>query len=112
MGVCVVRIGPGAGRRSAAGSPAVWNSVAAGFDRRWKGEFTVNAAAAAKGFERILVEIGFGTSLRSANFTAIEFFPLLTLLYGLYFGLAGFPAALSLCLLLLMCCFSCVSEFT
>lgn len=34
------------------------------------------------------------------------------LLYGLYLGLLGFPATLSLCLLLEMCCFSWISEFT
>ena len=67
-----VRIGPGAGRRSAGGSAEVWNSVAAGAVRRLKGAFTATAAAAAaaaSGFGRIRGANGFEGSFENTNFT-------------------------------------------
>ena len=68
----MVRIGPGAGRRSAGGSAEVWKRVAAGAVRRLKGEFTATAAAAAaaaSGFGQILGAIGFEGSFENTNFT-------------------------------------------
>lgn len=67
----MVRIGPGAGLRSAGGSADVWNSVAAGAVRRLKDEFTAAAqaaAAAASGFDRIRAVNGFRRCLEKANF--------------------------------------------
>lgn len=71
----MVRIGPGAGRRSAGGSAEVWKRVAAGAVRRLKGEFTATAAAAAaaaSGFGKILGAIGFEGSFENTNFTCEE----------------------------------------
>lgn len=68
----MVRIGPGAGRRSAGGSAEVWKRVAAGAVRRLKGEFTATAAAAAaaaSGFGKIRGAIGFEGSFENTNFT-------------------------------------------
>lgn len=71
----MVRIGPGAGRRSAGGSAEVWKRVAAGAVRRLKGEFTATAAAAAaaaSGFGKIRGAIGFEGSFENTNFTCGE----------------------------------------
>lgn len=71
----MVRIGPGAGRRSAGGSAEVWKRVAAGAVRRLKGEFTATAAAAAaaaSGFGKIRGAIGFEGSFENTNFTCEE----------------------------------------
>lgn len=66
----VVRIGPGAGLRSAGGSAEVWNSGDAGVVRRLKCEFAATAAATAatSGFGRIRVNNGFRRCLEKANF--------------------------------------------
>lgn len=67
-----VRMGPGAGRRSAGGRAEVWKSVAAGAVRRLKGELAATAAAAAaaaSGFGRIRGANGFEGSFENTNFT-------------------------------------------
>lgn len=68
----LVRIGPGAGRRSDGGSAEVWKSVAGGAVRRLKGEFTATAAAAAaaaSGLGSIRGATGFAASFENTSLT-------------------------------------------
>lgn len=65
-----------------------------------------------KGDGRKAGEMGFTKSFCRASLAARELELRCCLLYGLYLGLVGLPATLSLCRLLEMCCLSWISELT
>lgn len=108
MEAVVARIAPWAGLRNAGAKPVPGNSELWGRG----GNEIVEVTAAARGDERKVGVKGLIISFWNASFAAKILGLRCSLLYGLYLGFMGFPATLSLCLLLEMCCLSWTSELT